>query len=341
MRVRRLVSTIDTHTAGGPTRTVTGGLPRLRGATVAERMACFAASHDEIRLFLMREPRGHADMYGAIFTEPGSDDADAGLFFMTPTGYLQACVHSTIGAVAAGLHAGLLSAPAAGDALSVEVPAGTVRVRTSGSHLEGRLAVQTPPAWLHCRTDVAGETGNAVTAAVVFSGAFFLLVDRESLAGGAGTDAGQSGLDAVPQLRRQALNLLAAADAVVRHEHPTRGPQPLGYVMIHERTGERSARSIVVSRAGAVDRTPCGAGTAALAAALFATGELPTGETFHNESLLGTTFQARILGAADVVGCRGAIPEVEGSAFITGMHSFVLDERDPLPHGFHIQEMGA
>ena len=128
---RKILSTIDTHTAGGPTRIITSGIPPLHGSDVAAKMAFFKSNFDSIRKLLMREPRGHRDMSGAVLTSPTHPEADVGAFFITGAGYLPACVHSSIGIAAAGLGAGFIATETVQSTgqLKMEIPAGLISLR--------------------------------------------------------------------------------------------------------------------------------------------------------------------------------------------------------------------
>lgn len=150
MNAKTVLTTIDTHTAGGPTRTVIAGIPRLGGGSVAEKMEYFRTHFDSLRKFLMLEPRGHADMSGAVLTTAADPHAATGAFFLTSGGYLRACVHSSIGLVTAGLETGFISRDAAGeeDPIKLEVPAGIVSAmpRYKGDKLTS-VAIRMPPAF--------------------------------------------------------------------------------------------------------------------------------------------------------------------------------------------------
>lgn len=150
MNAKRVLTTIDTHTAGGPTRTVIAGIPQLRGESVAEKMEYFRTHFDSLRKFLMHEPRGHADMSGAILTTAADPEAVTGAFFLTSGGYLRACVHSSIGLVTAALETGYISHDTIGEggSIKLEVPAGIVSAmpRYKGDKLSS-VAIRMPSAF--------------------------------------------------------------------------------------------------------------------------------------------------------------------------------------------------
>ncbi|MHB1191793.1 MAG: proline racemase family protein [Longimicrobiales bacterium] len=337
MQVRRILTTVDTHTAGGPTRTLIGGLPPLQGDSVAAKMEHFRSEYDSVRKLLMNEPRGHRDMWGAVVTEPTDPDADVGAFFLNAAGYLPACVHSAIGVATAGLETGFIRRPDGdGGAIRMETPSGLV---TLIPELEdgGVRSVSLRPAaaFVHTRSarlDVPEALGLDVV--VAYSGVFFVLVD----AGQLGFPLCASGTPIGPENagRFAALGpaVLRAANAAFQVRHPDRpAADSIALAMFHQEVGDRHGRDIVIGPSGGVDRSPCGAGTAAKAAYLFTEGRLDAGEPYVNESFLGTRFVGRALEPARVGPFQGALPEVQGSAWITGMHQFVLEATDPLPEG--------
>jgi len=338
MKLTRVLTTVDTHTAAGPTRTLTAGLPPLSGESVAAKMEYFRANHDAVRRLLMNEPRGHRDMSGAVITEPTVPDADLGVFFLTASGYLPACVHSSIGVATAGLETGFLrSTGRPGGAIRLETPSGLVTLlpEMAGGRVAS-VSLRPAAAFVHtpsARLDVGD--GLVLDIVIAYGGVFFVLVD----AGQLGFPPCASGTPIGPEnaARFAALGprvLKAANDAFpVRHpENP--GARSIALAMFHEEAGDGHGRDIVVGPTGGIDRSPCGAGTAAKAAWLFVEGRLDAGAPYVNESFLGTRFVARALEPARVGPFEGALPEIQGSAFVTGLHQFVLEEGDPLPEGF-------
>lgn len=338
MKVKRVLTTIDTHTAGGPTRILTGGLPPLPGRSVREKMEHFQAHHDAVRKLLMHEPRGHRDMSGAVLTEATGPEADLGVFFLTSGGYLPACVHSSMGVAVAGLQTGFLPPPSRPDGtLRLEVPAGVVslipEVEEGGIR---SVTLRTPPAFVHSPVvEMDLGHGPPIRGAVVFSGVFFLLVEVGELSGALAHEASPLAPENAQEVAELGVRLLEVANRTLRVAHPldpTSGH--LALVMICEVVGEGHGRDLVVGRTGAIDRSPCGAGTGARVVHLFTEGRLGLGEEYRNESFLGTSFLGRVVDAARVGPYPGGVPEIKGSAFITGMHQFVLDQQDPLPEGF-------
>ncbi len=337
MIVKKILTTIDTHTAGGPTRIVVGGIPPLHGVSVAEKMAYFQSHFDSIRKLLMCEPRGHKDMAGAVITEPTHLEADVGSFFLTSSGYLPACVHSSIGVATAGLEAGFIgrTPELAGRSIKMETPAGLISLfpEFDGEKVQS-VAIQTQPAFVHTSsTELRIGPGGPLTVSIVFSGVFFILLDvkQENI------PANQRCIvpENVKGLTALGVRVLEEANRsfeLCHPEHLTIDSAEL--VMIYEELENRRARDIVINQDGVVDRSPCGAGTGAKITYLFTLGKLKAHDEYINESFLGTRFVGRVLRPAMVGSYEGAVPEIRGTAFITGMHQFMLDSGDPLSEGF-------
>jgi proline racemase len=347
MRMGRLLTTIDTHTAGGPTRILTGGIPPLPGGTVGEKMEHFRLHHDGVRRLLMHEPRGHRDMAGAVITEASRPDADLGVFFLTAGGYLPACVHGSIGVAVAGLETGFLPPSSRPDGtLRLEVPAGVVTlIPEYEAGMVRSVALRTLPAFVHWpRVEVELGEGVEVPGAVVFSGVYFFVVEAEDLSlhfAGDASAKGSSGRESIltpenaARLGALGVRVLAAANRDLQVAHPLDSTDAsIALVMMCQEVGEDHGRDLVVSRTGAIDRSPCGAGTGARVVQRFVQGRLGLLEDYRNDSFLGTSFTGRVVEPASVGPFPGGVPEVRGRAFITGMHQFILDSRDELPEGF-------
>jgi proline racemase len=322
------VSTVDYHTAGEPFRIVTAGAPDIPGATVRERRehARAAEDVDRVRRMLCHEPRGHADMYGG-FVVP-SDDAGArlGVLFWHKDGFSTACGHGTIALGTWAVESGLVAAPADGETeVAIDVPSGRVaaRVATVGGAVE-HVMFRNVPAYVLAR-DVPVETSRGHLAVdVAYGGAIYAFVAAERF----GLRVVPGDLAGLIEAGREVKRSLAGSD-VARHPEDERLSGIYGTVL-HEEICPRHHRNVAIFADGEVDRSPTGSATSARTALLAADGALGTGETWRNDSIVGTTFHARMLGETP----EGVLTEVEGTAFRTGEHRFTLDPRDPLGSGF-------
>jgi proline racemase len=318
------IVTTDYHTAGEPFRIVREGAPPLPGATVAERRVRAAASEEaeRVRRLLCHEPRGHADMYGGFLVPPDDDGADLGVLFWHKDGYSTACGHGTIALGAWAVESGLVAAPGDGDVdVTIDVPSGRVvaSVRCRGGAVE-RVAFRNVPAFVIAR-DVPAA---GVAADVAFGGAIYAFVPAARF----GLRVVAEDLRALIDAGRAVKHALDGTD-VARHPADERLSGIYGTVL-HEPVGERHHRNVAIFADGEVDRSPTGSATSARTALLEASGDLAGGAAWRNDSVVGTTFHARVVGRVP----EGVLTEVEGTAFRTGEHRFVLDPRDPLGTGF-------
>jgi proline racemase len=331
------VTTTDYHTAGEPFRIVTGGVPILPGATVLERRRWAAAELDHVRHLLVDEPRGHADMYGAFVTPPDDDGADLGVVFFHNEGYSTACGHGTIALVTWAIDSGRVPVPAGATrvAVTVDVPSGRLAcsARLDGAGRVEAVRFRNVPSFVLAR-DVAVTTSlGSLTLDVAFGGAFYGTLDVRSL----GLAVTPTALPALIALQRELRPALERALDVVHPEVPDlRGIYGVIFWEPLSRGPDGPAqRNVTVFADGEVDRSPCGSGTSARLAALHARGEIGVGERFHHRSIVDSAFDAWVTGDGPSVGERpSVVTEVEGVAFRTGEHTFVLDDRDPLGTGF-------
>ncbi|MFP9060708.1 proline racemase family protein [Natrialbaceae archaeon A-chndr2] len=329
MDTNTTVETIDTHTAGEPTRIILSGYDEtdLHGLSVPAQRDRFADRYDWLREFLMCEPRGHDDMFGAVPTEPATPAADLGLFFMDSQGYLDMCGHGTMGAITALIETDRLEAA---DELVVETPAGLVRTAptVADGHVES-VAIRNVDSFVYETVTATVELeGRETTIPVdlVSAGNLFGLVDVEHV--GLSVDP-----ENVPAFVDLGMDLRAALNA----EHTITNPftdraEDVSIIEFYEPGGgtEGVDRNVVVFGNGQVDRSPCGTGTCAKMTLLYDRGELALEEPYPYESVIGTRFTGRLLETRERDGYAVTTPEVTGSAYITGRHSFVRDGRDGL-----------
>ena len=332
----RTLRTIDAHTAGEPLRLVVGGFPPVEGNTMLERRAWVREHHDDLRRALMLEPRGHADMYGALLTPPERDGSDAGVLFMHNEGYSTMCGHGVIAVTKIALERGLIVPRAAGRVV-LDTPAGQVVARADGSGAPGgprvgRVSFRNVPSFvLHAAVPVR-VNGRTLTADVAFGGAFYAIVDSEA-----------AGIPIAPErladLRRTGMAIKAAVDTAVRVEHPDEpGLRGLYGTIFTGPANSPSAdlRNVTIFADAEVDRSPCGTGTSALMAVLAAMGILDREQTFTSESIIGTLFRGRVLSHVQVGDLAAIEPEIEGEAYITGESTFFVHDDDPLRFGFRL-----
>ena len=331
MRASRYFSAVDSHTEGMPTRVITGGLGTLPGASMQERRLHFERHLDHLRLMLMREPRGHSAMSGAFLQPPTRPDADWGVLYIEVSGCLPMCGHGTIGVATVLVECGLVTVTEPETVISLDTPAGLVqaRVAVSDGHAE-RVTFRNVPAFV-VALDATVQTPSfgAVRYDMAYGGNFYALVDASAV-----------GLrpipEQAPQLIAAGLEIAAALQVDAPPSHPL-DPAISGckHVVFHEpgRDGA-DARNATAIHPGWLDRSPCGTGTSARMAALHARGELALGDSFTNESVIGSRFIGRLVGETHVGDLPAVVPEVSGRAWVTGMGQYLLDPVDPFPAGF-------
>jgi proline racemase len=331
MRAARYFSAVDSHTEGMPTRVITGGVATLPGATMLERKLWFEANSDELRLLLMREPRGHGAMSGAILQAPTRPDADFGVLFIEVSGCLPMCGHGTIGVATVLVETGMVPVTEPVTTVRLDTPAGlvTVRVDVADGRARGVTLRNVPSFVLRtgARIDVPG-LGN-VTYDMAFGGNFYALLPAASV-----------GVAPYPERASELIDvgrrIMAAINDADRPVHPE-DERIAGcrHVVLHEPgTDGADARAATSIHPGWLDRSPCGTGTSARLAQLHAAGALDAGQPFVNESVIGTRFTGRVVEETTVAGRPAVIPEITGRAWITGMGQYLLDAEDPFPAGF-------
>jgi proline racemase len=318
------VAATDLHTAGEPFRIVTSGGPEIPGATVRDRREHALASEevDRVRRLLCHEPRGHADMYGCFLVAPDDLGADLGVLFWHKDGYSTACGHGTIALGVWAVESGLVAAPRDGEVdVTMDVPSGRVvaRVRRRSGSVEA-VTFRNVPSFVVAR----GVEAAGVVVDVAYGGAIYASLPAERL--GLRVLAGD--LPRLIEAGREVKRALADTPAA-QHPHDRRLSGIYGTI-IYEEIGPLHQRNVTIFADGEVDRSPCGSGTSARCALLADAGELEPGQVLRHDSIVDTTFLARVVAPHP----EGVITEVEGMAYRTGEHRFELDPRDPIGTGF-------
>lgn len=335
MKADLVVDTIDTHTAGEPTRVVTGGIASVLGGTgtVRQQRDRFSREYDGIRRYLMKEPRGHDSMFGAVPVVADDPRADLGVFFMDNTGYLDMCGHGTIGTVTALIETGQL--PARED-VAVETPAGlvTARPRLADGAVADVTIRNVPSAIGRGGEVTVDHRGSRLTVpvTVAYAGNAFALVDVEAV------DLPFE-RSAVTEFVELGLAIRDRVNAAFDPSDPVTGrPVSVELTEFYQRRPDVD-RNVTVFGNGMVDRSPCGTGTCAKMALLHSRGALAVDEEYRHRSLIGTEFTGRIV-EVETRGDRTVItPEITGSAYVTGKHTFLRDPADPID-GFRLRGDG-
>ncbi len=318
---------IDSHTGGEPTRLVISGGPELGHGPMAERLARFRDQHDAWRRALVNEPRGNDVLVGALLCVPHDASNACGVIFFNNTGYLGMCGHGTIGLVATLAYLGRLSS----GTHAIETPVGTVQATLRADR---SVTVANVPAYRHLKGVAVSVPGvGQLHGDVAWGGNWFFLCHDHGL------DLDASNIAALTvraQALRQALaaqGVTGAAGAEIDHIEllgPAQNP-PREVTREAARDPRLSGRSFVLCPGGAYDRSPCGTGTSAKLACLAADGALAPGQVWHQESVIGSVFEAHYEAAAP--GQTGIRPFIHGRAHVTLDATVVFDPRDPFAWG--------
>jgi proline racemase len=324
--------TIESHTAGNPTRTVLSGVPQLAGDTMLAKMHDLEARHDWVRTSLMFEPRGHSVMSGCVVLPPCDPRADVGVLYIEASGHLPMCGHDTIGLVTVLIQHGLVPSSEPTTRVVLDTPAGLIE--TTAAVKNGRVTRVTftsTPSFLYAQ-DVALDVPGIgpITADVAWGGNFYAIVDATSV-----------GLDLTePRVGRRIMLAETIRDLVnetVEVHHPALegvgGVTHVQFIGPARRQGATNLCSVVI-RPGGADRSPCGTGTSARTATLVARGHLLMGEALVHESITGEFFTSVPVEEVQVGPFAGVRTKITGTAYVTGVAEWSVDPQDPLRHGF-------
>jgi proline racemase len=333
-----VITTVDYHTAGEPFRIVTGGAPDIPGATVIERReAAIGGPADALRRLLCNEPRGHADMYGCFLVPPDDTGAAFGTLFWHKDGFSTACGHGTIALGAYAVDAGLVPAPDDGPVdVVIDVPSGrvTARVERVGGRTRA-VAFRNVPAFVIARDVAVSTSRGGIPVDLSYGGATYASAQAGDL-GLAVTPAHLPELTAVGRQIRDAIN----ASGLAAHPTDRRLDDCYGTIWYDELPSTVEGlhqRNCTVFADGEVDRSPCGSGTSARLALLHADGQLPDGAVLRHDSIIGSTFEARVVQHLTAHGRPAVVTEVRGRAYRTGRHEFTVDPDDDLGAGFQLR----
>lgn len=329
------ITTIDAHTAGEPFRVITGGFPELQGETILARRRYAKEHFDHLRMALMWEPRGHADMYGCIVTPPVSKDADIGILFIHNEGFSTMCGHGIIGITTVALETGMLPIKGPETIVRIDTPAGMV---TAYAKIEsGRVSSvrfhNAPSFVLALDQEVEVAEFGFVRYDLAFGGAFYAYVDAASL----GLNIDPDNYSALIKAGRAIKRAVMASRQI---EHPFEKDLSFlyGTILIGPPSSDDAhSRNICIFAEGEADRSPTGTGVSGRLAIHHARGEIRLGQSIIIESIIGSRFTGSAVETTKFGPHPAIIPEVEGSAWITGCHEFLIDPSDPLKYGFFLR----
>jgi trans-L-3-hydroxyproline dehydratase len=331
------IRTIDAHAAGEPLRLVVEGLPSPEGATMLDKRAWAQKHLDHLRRSIMLEPRGHADMYGALLTEPVTPGAHAGVLFMHNEGWSTMCGHGVVAVTTIAIERDLIWP--GGPALVLDSPAGPIEARAAiAADRDGKRRVASvtfrnvASFVVEAGIPVKLSAGRTLLVDIAFGGAFYAIVDAE--AAGVPVDGAR-----LHDLRRLGMEVKEEIERLRKVVHPLDAGLEGIYGTIFTAPPQHPdahLRNVTIFAEAEVDRSPCGTGTAAVMAVLSEMGVLGDESPFVHESIVGTLFRGKIVGRLAVGDRPAIVPEIQGSAWITGEHTFLIDGDDPLKAGFRL-----
>ena len=329
------IITIDTHTAGEPLRIVTVGIPKLRGDTILAKRKYIKDNFDNFRKILMWEPRGHADMYGCIITEPVTKEADMGIIFMHNDGYSSMCGHGIIAITKIAIGAGLVELVEPQTIVKIDSPAGLI---TAIGHIEKgqieKVSFQNVPSYVVALDNEIEINGiGKIKYDLAFGGAYYAYVQVTDVA----LTCFQKDVEKLIQVGRE---IKKAVSKSIKIKHPFDDDLSFlyGTIFIGEPEDTNShSRNACIFADGEVDRSPTGTGVSGRLAIHYARKEIGIGETIIIESIIGTKFEGRIIESTKFGSFEAIIPEVTGKAFITGKHEFYVDPKDSITTGIFLR----
>ncbi|MCA0132527.1 4-hydroxyproline epimerase [Winogradskyella alexanderae] len=327
---------IDGHTCGNPVRVIKEGGPELIGRNMSEKRKHFISEYDWIRTGLMFEPRGHDIMSGSILYPAHNPENDFAILFIETSGCLPMCGHGTIGTITIGLEEGLIKPRKTGKVL-MEAPAGLIEIEYKQTKDKiDWVKLKNVKSYLAAETlSIACPDLGVLTFDVAYGGNFYAIIDpQNNFSGMQDYTAGQ--LIQFSQIIRQRINekyperFIHPEDESIRDvSHILWAGKPLN--------PSSSGRNAVFYGDKAIDRSPCGTGTSARMAQLYAKNKLQLGEEFIHESYIGSTFIGKIEEVTEINGIPAIIPSIKGWAKIYGYNTIYIDEEDdPFAHGFQV-----
>lgn len=326
------IKTIDAHTEGEPLRIITEGYPEIKGKTILDKRQYLTENLDHLRQFLMFEPRGHADMYGALITEPCSKNADFGILFMHNEGYSSMCGHGIIAAVSVAIESQTINMPKVDEYIGIDSPAGFIKAYAIIKDDNLEVSFDNVPSFVEVLDQEVEIDGiGKVTYDIAYGGAYYAFVDADEL-----------DIDCTPENQQTLINVGRLIKKSVINNYPLHHPVEkdlsflYGTIFYSKRTDNKSSHSrhVCIFADGEVDRSPTGTGVSARAALLNAKEHLKTYSPVIIESIVGGKMTVSIQETLNFHGKDAVTPRVSGRAYVTGIHQFLLSKKDIFPKGF-------
>ncbi len=318
MAAMKRIPFLDSHTGGEPTRFIETLPFDLGAGSVAEKLALLKAEHDDFRTMVLNEPRGSDVLVGAYLVPPADPTCEFGVIFFNNVGYLGMCGHGTIGVVASLSYLGRVKP----GTVRVETPVGVVEAtlhpNEAGGDYPNRVSVRNVPAFRHLTHIPVEVDGRTLHGDVAWGGNWFFLCHDHGL---------DVSLNNLEQLTDFAWHI---REAYTRMGITGLGGAEVDHVELFASTPDADSRSFVLCPGKAYDRSPCGTGTSAKLACLYADGKLVENQVWKQQSVVGSIFEGQVQVVDDKI-----IPTITGEAWVMAEGDLLMDERDPFKVGIN------
>lgn len=328
----RQFTAVDSHTLGQFTRVVTSGFPHIEGNTMIEKKKYLEDNCQHLRTALMHEPRGHADMFGSVLMEPVHEEADLGVVYMDTGEYLNMCGHGTMGTATVCVGAGLVEMKEPYTDVVLDAPAGIIRTHVKVENKKAtEVTITNVPSFVYKENLPLTIDGKEIVVDIVFAGNFFALVDASQF-------DFEIGAQNVSKFSKVGVQILDTIKETFPVKHPLLDITVVDHCEFYTKCPHEGADicNTVIFGAGQCDRSPCGTGTSSMLVKLHHMGKLKVGDSIVTESVIGSHFTGRIAEETTVGDFKAIVPQITGSAYITGVSTYLIDKDDPLKYGFQL-----
>lgn len=329
------IKTIDMHTGGEPLRVIVDGFPELKGNSVLDYRRYCKENYDHLRTSLMFEPRGHADMYGCIVVPPNDDEGDFGVLFLHNEGYSTMCGHAIIAISTLAVEMNWINVQEGENMLKIDAPCGRITsfAKVKNGKVVGVRFHCVPSFVVGLDRTVEVEGLGKVTYDLAYGGAFYAYVDMNK--NNFDFDLTSNSYRALIKVGMDIKNAVINEDKEITHPFEKDLSFNYGTIFIGDSLHKGvDSRNVCIFAEGEVDRSPTGSGVSGRMAIHKKRGEINFGESISIESITDSVFVGSVVKEEDYGPFTAVIPQVEGTAHITGMNTFVIDPNDPMKNGF-------
>jgi proline racemase len=349
MRLSKMIHAVDTHACGEPGRVIVGGVLDVPGSSMFEKMVYLETQADDLRKLMLREPRGYPAANCNLILPSTRPEAAAGYVIMEQVEYPGMSGTNTIAVATVLIETGMVESQEPVTKLVLESPAGLIGIQAEvrGGKVKSVTFENVPAFAVHLDAPVEVPELGTVTVDVAYGGMFYVIADAEPL-----------GLRLTPDEAKDAIRVGEMIKAATQEQLDCVHPENPGIrgVTIAQLSAPPThpdahrKNTVIVSTGkldwdrpstwtGCLDRSPCGTGTCAKMAALWAKGELPLNQDFRHEGILGTLFTGRLIRETRMGDYPAVVPTLQGTAWITGFASYVVDPEDPFPNGYTVGDI--